>query len=237
MRLHDSFAHTLRSFGVDTIFGLMGDANMLYLASFKDAGGRFVGVAHEGSSVGAADAWSRATGRVGVASVTHGPALTNALTSLVEAARARTPVVLITGATPIDPTHFQRIDIPAVATAAECGFERVHAPATAAHDLRRALRRARAERRPIVLDLPIHMLRADVEEPAEAAPFALPAPVAPRRSDLENAVERAVAARRPLVLAGRGVIEAEGEDAVVALADALGAPIATTLLGLSLIHI
>lgn len=231
MRLHDSFAHTLRSFGVDTIFGLMGDANMLYLASFKDAGGRFVGVAHEGSSVGAADAWSRATGRVGVASVTHGPALTNALTSLVEAARARTPVVLITGATPIDPTHFQRIDIPAVATAAECGFERVHAPATAAHDLRRALRRARAERRPIVLDLPIHMLRADVEEPAEAAPFALPAPVAPRRSDLENAVERAVAARRPLVLAGRGVIEAEGEDAVVALADALGAPIATTLLG------
>lgn len=64
MRLYDAFAHTLRSLGVDTVFGLMGDANMLYLASFKDGGGRFVGVAHEGSSVGAADGWSRATGRV-----------------------------------------------------------------------------------------------------------------------------------------------------------------------------
>lgn len=231
MKLYDAFAHTLRSLGVDTVFGLMGDANMLYLASFKDGGGRFVGVAHEGSSVGAADAWSRATGRVGVASVTHGPALTNTLTSLVEASRARTPLVLITGATPIDPTHFQRIDIASIAAAGECGFERVHTPGTAARDLRRALRRAHAERRPVVLDLPIHMLRADVEEPEPAPLTALPAPVAPRRSDLEDAIERIAAARRPVVLAGRGVIEASGEEAVVALADALGAPLATTLLG------
>ncbi|KRE39383.1 hypothetical protein ASG73_03410 [Janibacter sp. Soil728] len=231
MKLHEAFAQTLQGMGVDTVFGLMGDANMLYLASFKEAGGRFVGVAHEGSAVGAADAWSRATGRVGLASVTHGPALTNTLTSLVEASRARTPLVLMTGATPIDPTHFQRIDIAAVAAAGECGFERVHTPASAARDLRRALRRAQAERRPIVLDLPIHMLRADIEVTGASAPFALPAPVAPRRSELEAAIEMVAAARRPLVLAGRGVIEAEGEDAVLALADALGAPVATTLLG------
>lgn len=231
MRLHDAFARLLRSSGIDTVFGLMGDANMLYLSAFKEAGGRFVAVAHEGSSVGGADAWSRATGQVGIASVTHGPALTNTMTSLVEAARAGTPLVVLTGSTPIDPTHFQRIDIAAVAAAAESGFERVHSPRTAARDLRRALRRAHAECRPIVLDLPIHMLRADVDEPTEPPPFALPAPVAPHRSDVERAFERATAARRPVVLAGRGVIEADAEDAVSALADALGAPLATSLLG------
>jgi thiamine pyrophosphate-dependent acetolactate synthase large subunit-like protein len=231
MRLHDAFAQLLCGCGIDTVFGLMGDANMLYLSAYKEIGGRFVGVAHEGSSVGAADAWARATGQVGIASVTHGPALTNTMTSLIEAARAHTPLVVLTGSTPIDPTHFQRVDIAAVAAAGESGFERVHAPKTVARDLRRALRRARAERRPIVLDLPIHMLRADVEEPTEVPPLALPAPVAPHRSDLERAIERATAARRPVVLAGRGVVEADAENAVSALADALGAPLATTLLG------
>ena len=58
-----------------------------------------------------ADGYSRASGRTGVASVTHGPALTNTLTVLVEAVRNRSRLLLITGETPWVDRHLQAIDI------------------------------------------------------------------------------------------------------------------------------
>lgn len=98
MKLHQAIARTLRDRGVQTVFGLMGDANMLYLTDFqRDHDGRFVSAVHEGGAVGMADGFARATGRLGVASVTHGPAVTNSLTALTEAVRSGTALLLLSG--------------------------------------------------------------------------------------------------------------------------------------------
>ena len=152
MKIYQAFAAALAEHGVETIFGLMGDANMLYLTDYQVNGGRFVPVVHEGSSVGMADAYSRMTGKVGVASVTHGPALTNTLTSLVEGVRSRSQVLVITGDTPLESTHFQHVDIAAVAAVAGAGYEKIYKSKSLVRDLNRALQRAVGERRPIVLD-------------------------------------------------------------------------------------
>lgn len=228
MELHELVADFLGAQG-SPVFGLMGDANMLYLATYQDRGHRYLPVSFEGSTVGAADAYFRLTGRAGLASVTHGPALTNTMTSLVEAVRARSSLVLLTGDVPQESTHFQRVDIAAIAAAAGAGFETIYRPQTALRDMTRAMQRAVAERRPVVLDIPFHLLKVTVPEPS-TIPLAVKAsPAAPTEDQLDVAIGAIVAARRPLVLAGRGAVDSGAKDALIALADRLGAPLATTL--------
>lgn len=230
MMVYEAFNTALLAGGTDTIFGLMGDANMLYLAEFQDRGGRFVPVVHEASAVAAADAWSRVTGRVGVASVTHGPAVTNTMTSLVEAVRSRSRVLLLTGDTPPVPTHFQRLDLAGLASAAGAGYEKVYKPTTVARDLGRAMQRVVAEDRPVLLDLPIGMVRQEVATQAPVAPVRTRATGTPEAVDLDAALGILATARRPIVLAGRGAVLAGAREELVALADRLGAPLATTVL-------
>ena len=102
MHVHEVIARTLDAMGVDTIFGLIGDGNLYLVDSFtRETGGRFIAVANEATAVLAATGYSRTTGRLGVATVTHGPALTNTITALIEAVRARTPLVLVAGDTAV----------------------------------------------------------------------------------------------------------------------------------------
>jgi acetolactate synthase-1/2/3 large subunit len=84
------------------MFGLMGDANLFMVDHFVRAGGgTFVPVAFEGSAVLMALAYGRVSGKVGMATVTHGPALTNCVTALTEGARGHVPMVLLAGDTPV----------------------------------------------------------------------------------------------------------------------------------------
>lgn len=228
MELHELVADFLGAQG-SPVFGLMGDANMLYLATYQNKGHRYLPVSHEGSTVGAADAYYRMTGRPGLASVTHGPALTNTMTSLIEAVRAQSSLVLLAGDTPLEATHFQRVDIAAIAAAAGAGYEKIYRPGTALRDMTRAIQRAVAERRPVVLDIPFPMLHSEVKAP-EHIPLPVSAsPAAPTEDELDVAIGAMVAARRPLILAGRGAVDAGAKEALIALADRLGAPLATTL--------
>jgi acetolactate synthase-1/2/3 large subunit len=230
-RVYEVFAEALLAHDVDTVFGLMGDANMLYLAHHRDRGGRFVGAVDEGGAAGMADAWSRVTGRVGVASVTHGPAATNTLTSLVEAVRSHSRVLLLTGDTPAEPTYFQRFDLEGLATLAGAGYEKVLRPEHTVRTLSRALQRVVGENRPVVLDLPITLLRKPAGAQAPVRPAVRPSPSVSRQEGLEGALGLIAGARRPVVLAGRGAVESGAGAALVALGERLGAPLATTALG------
>ncbi len=233
MKVHEVVAQTLLRNGVTTVFGLMGDANMLYLSDYLNGGGRFVPVAFEGASVSMADGWSRATSGVGVCSVTHGPALTNTLTALVEAVRNHSRVLLITGGTPRVRGHLQSIDIARVCSVAQAGYERVTGADTAAADIERALRRVIGENLPVVLDVEYDLLTRDAEPLgtpggglADADPRPHPDPVV-----LDEALGLVASARRPIVLAGRGAVRSGARSALIELADRLGAPLATSLLG------
>lgn len=227
--VHQSIARAVADHGVDTMFGLMGDAN-LFMVDFyvRGCGGRFVPSAHEGSSVLMALAYAYVSGKVGVATVTHGPALTNCLTALTECARGHLPMVLLAGDTPVaNPRHLQNIDQREVVKVAGAGFEQVRTPQTASTDVARAFYRARVERRPVVLNIPADfMWEKVVHETRVLNVFTDPGAVA-EGEILDQAIGMIAAAKRPLILAGAGAIHAR--DQLIQLADRLEAPLATTL--------
>ena len=93
--LHQSLAQSVWDHGVETIFGLAGDANLFMAHHFvSGCGGTMVPAAHEGGTVLMAIAFTQVTGKVGVATVTQGPGLTNCVTALREGVMARRPMIL-----------------------------------------------------------------------------------------------------------------------------------------------
>jgi thiamine pyrophosphate-dependent acetolactate synthase large subunit-like protein len=232
MQVHDVVTSTVVAHDVRTVFGLMGDANMLFVTDFIiKHDGRFVGAVDERNSVVMAGGYAAATGRIGVATITHGPGLTHATTSLVELARGTVPVVVITGEPPGVRDFPQWSDMRALASFAGVGYERVWSPETASDDTTRAFRRAAAERRPIILDVPRDLLGKEAGELRTVTPVtATPQRIRPDLDALDRALGIAVSAKRPVVLAGRGAVWADAHDAIVELADLLGAPLTTSLL-------
>lgn len=229
MYAYQSIARSVSDHGIDTMFGLMGDANLFMVDSFvRDAGGRFVPAAHEGSSVLMALAYAHVSGKVGVATVTHGPALTNCATALTEGVRGHLPIVVLAGDTPVEnPRHLQSIDQRELVKATGAGFEQVRTPATASKDVARAFYRAQVERRPIVLNMPADFMWTDVTHDTQVLDvFTTPGGVA-QGGILDEAIGMIASARRPIILAGGGAIAAK--DQIVRLADRLEAPLATTL--------
>jgi acetolactate synthase I/II/III large subunit len=207
----------------------MGDANLFMVDHYvRSCGGTFVPAAYEGSSVLMALAYTHVSGRVGVATVTHGPGLTNCVTALTEGARGHIPMVLLAGDTPVtNPQNLQNIDQREVVNVTGAGFEQMRAPQTAAQDIANAFHRARVERRPIVLNMPADFMWQEVPHRKVVFPvFNTPAYV-PEGDDLDQAVGMLASARRPVILAGAGATGAR--EQLIRLADRLQAPLATTL--------
>jgi thiamine pyrophosphate-dependent acetolactate synthase large subunit-like protein len=231
VKVHTAVAKSLRDNGVDTLFGVLGDANLRYITDYIDLEGtRYIGAVDERGAVMMAEGYARVGNRLGVVSITHGPAVTNALTSLTEAARSRTPIVVLTGDTPAMRGHLQHIDLPGLVAPTGALYQRVHNPSEVFDAVAIAARTALISRRPVLVDVPVDLLGADVERIGSPAP---PSP-APAPSPGEEALDRALgmiaSARRPLVLAGRGAVLAQARKELLLLADTLGAPVATTLL-------
>ena len=129
---------------------------MIVTNALCEGGARFHPARHEGPATSMADGYSRVTDRVGVVTVHQGPGLTNTLTALAEAAKSRTPLLVLAGETPAAAlTSNFRIDQHDLVESVGAIADRVHGPRTAADDAQRAFHRARTERRPVVLMLPI----------------------------------------------------------------------------------
>jgi len=229
VRFHEAIAQALADNGVTTVFGVLGDANLYALDSFqRQAGGRFVSMSHEAGGVLAANGYARTSKGLGVATVTHGPALTNTVTALVESVRDRTPLLLVAGDTAAaDRENLQNISQRDVILPTGAGFEQVRAPHTIADDVATAIRRAFLERRPVVLNVPVDFTWEEVSYvPVPHTAFA-PQAVAADSAAMERAVAVLAQAERPVILAGQGATGARA--GLLRLAERLGAPLATTL--------
>jgi acetolactate synthase-1/2/3 large subunit len=232
VKVHTALAATLTGHHVTTMFGLVGDGNMFFADRFAlGQGGRYVAAAHEAATVMMAAGYASASGAVGVATVTHGPGLANTFGALVEATREHAPVVLVAGDTAADRAgHAQKIDQASVVLPTGAGFEPARSPETAPADLARALRRASAERRPVVFNIPVNFQFEETEyPPPPQCALALPQAVSPDPAALDAAVGIIASSRRPLVLAGAGAVSSGAGKSLRRLAAALGAPLATTL--------
>ncbi|HEY8523673.1 MAG TPA: thiamine pyrophosphate-binding protein [Acidimicrobiales bacterium] len=213
-------------------FGVLGEGSLAVVYDLVHRHGRrYVAAAREDGAVLMADGFGRAGGGLGLAAITHGPALTNAVTALTEAARARTPLVVLVGDTPPDDRRNpQDIDQVAVVAPTGAGFQPVTSAAAAPADVALALRRARTERRPIVLNVPTPLLDQpappDDVDPSVAPPQA----VAPDPDAVARAAAVVAGSRRPLVVAGRGAATEGARHAALELAERAGALVGTTLL-------
>lgn len=236
MQGHEAIGRGIADLGLDMVFGIMGDANLFIVDSYvRHGGGTFVAVCHEASGMMMASGYACVSGKVGVATVTHGPGLSNITTPLFDAVRSRTPVVVIAGDTVHeDKQNLQNIPQRELVLATGAGFEEARSPETALGDLAVALRRAEVERRPVVLNVPKDFQWREFDyEPVRRLPAEMPAGT-PDEQALDQAVGIIASARRPVVLAGRGASSGAAKDALVRLADRIGAPLATTLKGMSL---
>jgi thiamine pyrophosphate-dependent acetolactate synthase large subunit-like protein len=230
MAVADVVGATLAAHGVDLVFGVIGSGNFVVTNALCARGARFVAARHESGAVSMADGWARTSGRPGVASVHQGPGLTNAMTALAEAAKSATPLLLLAGDTPAAAlgSNF-RVDQHDLVTSVGAIAERIHDPATAAHDAARALHRAAAERRPVVLMLPIDVQAAPAPQDASIPPRApLPHPPAPAADAVRAAAELIARSRRPVIVAGRGAVVADARDAAETLGARCGALLASS---------
>ncbi|WIY01302.1 thiamine pyrophosphate-binding protein [Amycolatopsis mongoliensis] len=227
---------TLAGLGAGTAFGVVGSGNFEVTNALRAGGVRFVAARHEGGAASMADAYARMSGKVSVLSLHQGCGLTNAVTGITEAAKSRTPMLVLAadsaGASVL--SNF-RIDQDGLATAVGAVPERVHSAASAVADTVRAFRTARQQRRTVVLNLPLDVQAQPAPEPPDALP-AIPGP-APLRPDAAAVAELAdllAAAERPVFVAGRG---ARGSrEPVRDLASRCGALLATSAVAHGLFH-
>jgi thiamine pyrophosphate-dependent acetolactate synthase large subunit-like protein len=216
----------LARLGVGHAFGVVGSGNFHVTNALRTAGVPFVAARHEGGAATMADAFARIAGTPTVLTVHQGCGLTNAMTGIAEAAKSRTPLLVLaaeTGAAAVR-SNF-RIDQDALVTAVGAVAERVHTPESAAADVVRAYRTAVEQRRTVVLNLPLDVQAAPApDEPLPAVPRL--AGVRPDRGAVAELARLLALAERPVFVAGRGARQAG--PALRALAVAYGALLATS---------
>jgi len=225
--------------GVEFVFGYPGGAVLnIYDEIFKQNKFKHVLVRHEQAAVHAADAYARSTGRVGVALVTSGPGVTNALTGIATAYMDSIPIVVVTGQVPtpaIGMDAFQEVDTVGITRPCVKHNFLVKDVKDLASTMKKAFHIAATGRPgPVVVDVP-----KDVT--AHRTEFAYPATIEMRSynpvvkghsGQLKRAVQMLLEAKRPMIYTGGGVILGNAAEQLAELTRLLGFPCTSTLMGL-----
>jgi acetolactate synthase I/II/III large subunit len=234
MKVYEAIADILERERVTAIFGVMGDANMKWLARYCErTGGHDVYFArHEATAIGMAEGYARATGKLGICTVTCGPGLSLTATTLVAASRNGTKLLVIAGDAPRGDKYYeQAFDQRAFVEACETMVEELRSPETLDQDLRDAFYLARTVG-PVVwnAEFDVQELEAVNHGDPYVPSFELIAERQQIRPDLgavARACEIVARAERPIVIGGKGAVGAR--DLVLELADATGALLATSM--------
>ena len=216
--------------GVRAVFGVVGSGNFVATDALVKGGAHFYAARHEAGASLMADGYFRTSGEVAVCSVHQGPGFTNAMTSLAEAAKSRSSMVVIAGATSpgMARSNFH-IDQEALARAAGAIPMTLHRPETITEDILRAYRRTVSEQLPVVLNMPLSVQAASVQVPE--GKLHVPAwegKARPSVAAVEALVDRLVTAKRPVFIGGRGAWRSGAQRNLERLAESVGAMLANT---------
>jgi acetolactate synthase I/II/III large subunit len=229
----------LRNEGVDTVWGYPGGAVLpIYDALLTGGSISHMLVRHEQAAVHAADGFARATGKVGVALVTSGPGVTNAVTGIATAYFDSIPLVVISGNVPTDAIGkdaFQECDAVGITRSIVKHNFLVLEVERIAETLKKAFHIARTGRPgPVVVDIPKDVLLAqavfDYPETVSLRSYRLRTEGHP--GQIRRAVELLRRASRPCILVGGGAIASDASSEIAQLAKALDAPVTNTLMAL-----
>jgi thiamine pyrophosphate-dependent acetolactate synthase large subunit-like protein len=233
-RIYEALARAFREEGVEVLFALLGDGNMHWATALTALGVRGIYARHEHCACAMATVYTNATGRIGVASVTCGPGLTQTMTQLAIGVRARIPFVMFAGESPYNVGFYnQHIEQGPLVRATGAHYIAAHSPQRITDYVRDAFLIAKTERLPVVLGVPL-----DLQQQALPKPFAytpsdafIPrlAPMAPAPADVAAAVELIGRSPKVVVLAGRGALKSGAQLECERLADLCDGVLATTL--------
>ncbi|MEL7568758.1 MAG: sulfoacetaldehyde acetyltransferase [Dehalobacterium sp.] len=231
----EAMTEVLLQEGVEHVTGIVGSAFMDMLDLWPTAGIKFYPVRHEQTAAHMEDAYGRITGKAGVCIGQNGPGMTNMVTSVAAANMAHTPMVVIgpsAGSPTVGWDGFQECDQVSVFKAITKAVLRVPHPSRAGDILRTAFRVAYAERGPVYVDVPRDYFYGEVNE--EILPphryRALNTRGAGDPYELGRAAEILAQAKNPVIVSGRGVVDADAFEEVKALAEYLSAPVAVSYL-------
>lgn len=230
---------SLNAENTEFVFGYPGGAVLhIYDAIYKQNGFKHILVRHEQAAVHAADAYSRATGKVGVALVTSGPGATNAVTGIATAYMDSIPMVVISGQVPVPAIGmdaFQEVDMVGVTRPCVKHNFLVKDVKDIAETIKKAFYIAATGRPgPVVVDIP-----KDIT--AHSAPFAYPKSIEMRSynpilkghsGQIRKAAKLLMNAKRPMIYTGGGLVLGDASNELIKLARRLDFPVTNTLMGL-----
>lgn len=233
MNAAELFMRCLENEEVERIFGLPGEENLDMMDVVLDSGVDFVTTRHEQGAAFMADVYGRLTGRAGVCLATLGPGATNLVTGVADANMDRSPVVAVAGQAATTRMHkesHQHLDLVDLFRPVSKYAAQLRDPSVVPEAVRKAFKVAEAEKPGVsFLEFPEDVAAADAsaKEPlrVQSAPTAEPA-----ERKVRQAAELIDEARRPVVLAGNGVIRAGASDSLMAFAERLNVPVAQTFM-------
>ena len=237
-----TLVRALEQEGVDTVFGLVGHGNLAFVDALQDSEAiEYVSVFHEQVAAHAADAYFRASGRIGVITTTVGPGFTNLMTGLGDALLDSSAMVVIAGGMPsayVGKEPLQELSYSidnAQLDIARPLTKRVilaSGAAELANQLHRAVRYALSGcPGPVVLQVPLDFFSAWVAPSSTTRRPARLGRSGPDSTEVARAADLIARSERPLLFAGGGAVISGASDILTHLADEFGLPVATTMSG------
>ena len=224
---------------VKFVFGYPGGAVLhIYDEIYKQNGFKHILVRHEQAAVHAADAYSRATGLVGVALVTSGPGATNAVTGIATAYMDSIPMVIISGQVPVPAIGldaFQEVDMVGITRPCVKHNFLLKDVKDIAAVMKKAFHIAATGRPgPVVVDIPkdITAHLADYFYPKSIEMRSYNPVLKGHTGQIKKAIKLLLEAKKPMIYTGGGLVLGDGAPELVKLARALGYPVTNTLMGL-----
>jgi len=233
MNTAELLVRCLENEGVDYIFGLPGEENLQVLEALRDSSIQFITTRHEQGAAFMADVYGRLTGKAGVCLSTLGPGATNLMTGVADANLDRAPLVAITGQVGTDQMHIeahQYLDLVSMFAPVTKWSTQILRPGNTPETVRKAFKMAQTGQPGAVhINLPEDIasmtasgtpLSRDSNEKTYAS-----------FNSLDAAATALSKAKKPIVLAGNGVLRASASDAVTEFATQLNIPVANTFMG------
>src|SRR2546423_1193143 len=233
------FVRCLQEEGVEYVFGYPGGAVLfLYDELFKQDKVKHILVRHEQGAVHAADGYARSTDKVGVALVTSGPGVTNAVTGIATAYMDSIPLVVITGQVPthaIGQDAFQESDTVGITRPCVKHNFLVKDVKDLATTMKKAFYIAATGRPgPVVVDIPkdVTTHKTDFAYPDKVTMRSYNPVTRGHSGQIKKAIQVLMGAKRPMVYSGGGVILGDASSELTRLVRLLGLPCTNTLMGL-----
>jgi acetolactate synthase-1/2/3 large subunit len=232
MRAAELFVKCLENEGAPYVFGVPGEENLDVMDALLDSSLRFIQTRHEQGAAFMADVQGRLTGRASVCLATLGPGATNLVTGVADAHLDRSPLVAVTGQAGTDRLHkesHQVLDLVALFDPITKYSQQLVSPEVIPEVVRKAFKLAQTEKLGAThIDFPEDIAKL----PAEGEPLLVQQPydAEPREAQLDRAAALINAGKRPVIIAGNGVIRGAASAALRRFVEATNIPVANTFM-------